>query len=244
MEKLITFEMIRNFAYVNDRIVEKPVKGVVVSFFGLGNTDMMGRDEEDDMGRFYAEKGILYIYPYNYPWNWMNEQAVKYTDDVVDAVFSGLGLPDSLPIVSTGGSMGGQSALVYTRYAKRVPVACVVNCPVCDVPYHYTERFDLPRTFYSALYNYDCSLNEALESISPLHLADGMPDTKFYVFHCDKDRAVNIDMHSRKFIEKMKEKHDIEFYVVPDMGHCDLTPEANKRYHEIIVEEIEANAKK
>ena len=58
---------------------------------------------------------------------------------------------ENIPVVSTGGSMGGQSALVYCAYSKRTPVACVANCPVCDTVFHFTERPDLPRTLYSAV---------------------------------------------------------------------------------------------
>ncbi len=37
-------------------------------------------------------------------------------------VFAKYHLSENLPIVSSGGSMGGQSALVYAKYAKRTPI--------------------------------------------------------------------------------------------------------------------------
>ena len=46
--------------------------------------------------------------------------------------------------------MGGLCALVWPRYTKRRVVAVAANCPVCDLPFHYTERPDLPRTLRAA----------------------------------------------------------------------------------------------
>lgn len=142
MEKIINISNLHNFAYCNNQICTKPILGIVISFFGLGISSMYSEDTDD--GRRYAEKGILYLVPYQNPWAWMNSQTVNYTDELMDVLFKEYNLPDNLPVVSSGGSMGGQSALVYTAYAKRTPAACVVNCPVCDLPYHYTERSDLP----------------------------------------------------------------------------------------------------
>lgn len=244
-EKIITFENIECFAYTNLRSVKKPIKGIAVQFFGLGHNRMVDHEDEENKyvikGNMYAEKGILFVFPYNNPWNWMNKQAVSFTDSVLDALICGLGLKDNIPIVSIGGSMGGQSALVYTGYAAHTPVACVTNCPVCDMPYHYTERKDLPRTLYSAFGTYDMSMEDALRSVSPLHLADSMPDIDYYVFHCDRDKSVNLEKHSVRFVDKMKENHRITFCVVPDRGHCDLTEEAAEKFDEYVCSSILKN---
>lgn len=237
MEKIITAENLRCFAYCNDQICQKPIRGLVVSFFGLGGAIMFGDDTEE--GKRFAKDGILYVVPYQNPWAWQNEQNVAYTDEILDVLYQAYALPEDLPIVSVGGSMGGLSALVYMVYAKRTPVACVANCPVCDLPYHYTERPDLPRTLYSAFYHYDGSLQDALRSASPLHLVDKMPErSKYYVFHCTEDRSVNKEKHSDRFVEKMQEKHDISYYAVPGRGHCDLTEEMWKLYNQQIVSSI------
>lgn len=237
MEKIINIENLHNFAYCNNQICKKPIKGLVVSFFGLGGASMFAEDTED--GIRFAENGILYVVPYQNPWAWQNMQNVAYTDEIVDVLFDEYGLLNDLPVVSVGGSMGGLSALVYMVYAKRTPVACVANCPVCDLPYHFTERPDLPRTLYSAFYNYDCSLQEALKSASPCDLVDRMPvNSKYYIFHCMKDTSVNKQKHSDRFVEKMKEKHDIVYYSVSDRGHCDLTDEMIKLYNKHIESSI------
>ena len=237
MEKIITIDNLRSFAYCNDKICKKPIKGIAISFFGLNGNAMFNEDTED--GIRFAEQGILYLVPYQNPWAWQNRQNVAYTDELTDVLFKEYGLPEDLPVVSTGGSMGGLSALVYMVYAKRTPVACVANCPVCDLPYHYTERNDLPRTLYSAFYNYDCSLQEALRSASPLHLVDKMPEkSAYYVFHCEADKAVNKQKHSDIFVQKMKEKHNVSYFAVPDRGHCDLTDEMRKLYNDCIIRSI------
>lgn len=240
MESLINIHNIKNFAYVNDDICKMPVSGIVISFFGLGGMDMYSKDTAE--GEFYARRGILYVVPYNNPWAWMNRQAVAYTDEIIDVLMEKYSPECDLPIVSTGGSMGGQSALIYTAYAKRKPVACVANCPVCDVVFHYTERPDLPRTLYSALFNEQGSLDEALMSISPIHIIDKMPRSEYHIFHCDRDMTVNIDAHSRKFVAGLREKNfNCTFDVVPGRGHCDLTEDMVQQFTEYAVNAIEKN---
>ena len=228
MNKIITYETIRSFAYLNDKVCKNPIKGIVINFCGLNNKDMF--DEDTNEGVFYGDEGVLYLHPYNNPWSWMNAQAVAYTDELVDVIFAHFDLPEDTPVISMGHSMGGLASLVYTKYAKRTPVACISNCPVCDLVYHFTERPDLPRTIYSAFWNEEGELNDILKRYSPLHLAAEMPDVKYYIFHCEKDRSVNLELHSGKFVDAMKEYgKDIELEVIPDRGHCKLTFAANDK---------------
>ena len=84
MENIINFENLRSFSYVNDTICKKPIKGIVISFMGLGGMAMYDNDSME--GEFYADKGILYVVPYNNPWAWMNKQAVRYTDEIIDVL--------------------------------------------------------------------------------------------------------------------------------------------------------------
>ena len=238
MKQDITYDNLRNFAYTNDKICKKPIRGIVLSFFGLNSSTMY--EEDTPEGIFYAERGILFVVPYNNPWAWMNRQAVAYTDSVIDILLAQYRLPDFLPIVSTGGSMGGLSALVYTRYAKRTPIACVANCPVCDLVFHYGERPDLPRTLYSAFYQYDGDMEQALKTASPLHLVPKMPKVSYHIFHCDQDKAVNIKEHSEKFVAAMKDLgHTITFDIVKDRGHCDLPEDRKQQFLQYGVDAVE-----
>ena len=230
MKKIMTHDTLRLFTYSNDTLIQGEIKGIILNFMGLGGATMF---EEQPRGNALAEKGIVYLIPYLNPWNWMNEQAVSFTDELIDVLFEHYNLPASTPVVSTGGSMGGLCSLVYTKYAARTPVACVANCPVCDLLYHYTERPDLPRTLLSAYGMYEAdTLEEAMATASPLHLADCMPDVKYTIFHCDADQAVNIHSHSEKFVEEMKKAHDITYIVVPGRGHCDLGEEFMPLYEQ------------
>ena len=236
MEHIMTYETLSYFAYSNDQICRQPIRGIVLDFFGLGVMKMY--DTHTENGLKLAEQGIILLVPYNNPWCWMNRQAVAYTDELIDLLFAHYNLPEDTPIVSTGGSMGGLSALVYTRYAKHTPVACVANCPVCDLPYHYTERPDLPSTLYSAFWNYEGTLDDAMKATSPLHLADSMPDVDYHIFHCEEDTAVNKQKHSDRFVAAMRPAHRLTYYPIPQRNHCDLPPEVWEQYWQLAVSAI------
>ncbi|MEA4888753.1 MAG: prolyl oligopeptidase family serine peptidase [Clostridiaceae bacterium] len=237
MERVISYDTLRFFAYSNDKICSFPIKGIVLDFFGLGGQQMFNDDTQ--MGKELAKEGILLLIPYNNPWAWMNAQAVRYTDEIVNTIIDKYSLDEKVPIVSSGGSMGGLSALIYTRYAEHTPVACIANCPVCDLPYHYTERPDLPRTLYSAFY-YSAAdnIDEAMKAASPLHLVNEMPDVDYYIFHCENDSSVNIKRHSERFVSEMQKRHRIRYYTVPGRDHCDLDEKSKKLYNDYMVNAI------
>ncbi|MBQ9133073.1 MAG: prolyl oligopeptidase family serine peptidase [Clostridia bacterium] len=242
MNKIITFENLSTFCYCNYNLCKTPIRGIVLSFRGLGSMKAFTDDSPEvaDDAKLYGEQGILYVKPSTNPWSWMNRQAVAVTDEIVDVLFEHFDLPADTPIVSTGGSMGGQQALVYMLYAKRTPIACVVNCAVCDMPYHYIERPDLPRSMYSAFYEEEGNIEDILKTRSPLHLVDKLPRVPYYVFHCNKDTAVNIDMHSEKLVAAMRAAgHTVTYHIVPDRGHCSLTDEAKALFAEYVCKEIE-----
>ena len=232
----INYENLRSFCYSNDKIINGEIKAIALDFYGLGGQSMYGTDTH--LGEKYAREGIVLIHPYANPWGWMNSEEVALTDEIIDVLFEKYNLSKDTKIISTGGSMGGQCALVYCAYAKRTPVACVTNCPVCDMPFHFTEREDLPRTIYSAMRNEKMPLDKAIESRSPLHLVgNGLPKIPYYIFHCDKDYAVNIDAHSKKLVDKMKENgYDVTFEIVKDRGHCSFTLDAKEKYEQIVIE--------
>ena len=62
-----------------------------------------------------------------------------------------------------------------------------------------------------------------------------MPDIPYTVFHCTGDKSVNLEKHSERFVNAMKETHDISFNVVPLRGHCDLSAEASLEYMQTII---------
>lgn len=236
MGKIITSDNIRQFAYINDKIVKEPIKGIVMEFFGLGSQNIY--DEELDMGKFFAEHNLLYVIPYSNPWAWMNRKNVLFIDEIIDVVIEKYSLSDDVKIFHTGGSMGGHAAIMYTNSSKRKPVACFANCPVCDLELHLSERFDLPRTLYSAFYEEGKDFYGELRKNSPTHIADELPDVPYYIFHCDEDKAVNKEIHSDVFIEKLKKNHKVTYHVVHGRGHCDLTDEMWDLYKNYIIKLI------
>ena len=84
MEKIITIETLRSFAYSNHEICKKPIKGVAVCFVGLGGQVMHKQDTKE--GILFAEEGILFVIPYQNPWAWQNRQNVAYTDEILDVL--------------------------------------------------------------------------------------------------------------------------------------------------------------
>ena len=241
MEKIITYENLSQFAYSNDKLIEGEIRGIVLSFYGLGGTAMHSVPPGD--AAECAASGIVYLIPYCNPWCWMNRQSVDYVDEVVAVICHRYSLdPSTVKIVSTGGSMGGLSALVYCAYAKITPCACVASCPVCDLVYHFTERNDLPRTLYSAFGSYEGTMEDALKSASPLHLVDKMPKIPYTIFHCEADRSVNLEKHSETFVSAMAPTHQIVLKRVPHRGHCDLSATARVEYIQTVFRSILADA--
>ena len=131
--------------------------------------------------------------------------------------------------------MGGLGALVYCVKSRHKVTACAANCPVCDLPYHYTERDDTARTLYNSFSHYDMSLDDALKATSPIHLVDSMPDIPYAVFAATDDCEVNKQIHSDRFVPAMRAAgHRVEYIEMDGRGHCDLSPEAVQKWHEFI----------
>lgn len=221
MKSIITYEDLAYFAYSNDKLIEGPVRGIVVEFSGLNQT---ARFEEKPLGTALAAKGILMLSPYLNPWNWMNKTALAMTEELLAMIRSRYALPVDAPVVVTGGSMGGLCALMFARYAQRAPIACVVSCPICDLFHYVAQKPERPRMLYGAYHDegFD-TYEEALTAHSPLYQAKAMPkETRYVVYHCEQDQIVNIDLHSAKLVEALREEHQVTYHVVPDCGHCQM----------------------
>ena len=228
-------ETVDLFAFTNGAILKGTPRGILLQFHGLNFTQL--RNECNEFEIRCAEAGILTVFPYCGPWSWMNMHTVRFVDRLVEVLKEKYGL-GGVPVVASGGSMGGLASLIYTRYAAVTPDACFANCPVCDLPYHATERPDLPRTLYHAYGDYECGLEAALRLHSPYHQAAEMPDVPYFVVHGDADKSVNKGYHSDRFISAMREAgRRIEYYEVAGMAHCDLAsfPEARAAYEDGIL---------
>ena len=210
-------DWIKNTCWDNESYVKGAIRGVVVTFAGLNNRY---RDEAGMLDIALGEAGMLVISPYYGPWSWMNRAARAFVDELLDAVYREYSLSDSVPLVSSGGSMGGCAALLYCRYGAKPPVACAALYPVCDTVSHFGERPDLPPTFYHAFYGYPEPMEEILREHSPLHQAEKFPDIPYLVVHGDADDRVNKAIHSDRMVSELRRlDRRVEYVEVPGMGH-------------------------
>lgn len=215
-------KVINEVAWVGRELVKGKIRGVVLSFHGLGGGLKTAATTED---RAWAACGGLAVYPYYGPWAWMNRGARAMVDELVDAIYVAYRLPARTPLISTGGSMGGQASLLYTRYAKHPVAACLANCPVCDLKYHFHERPDLPPTIRHALFGYSGKFENLLAEHSPLAQVAAMPDIPYRIIHAGQDKAVAKSRHSDPMVAAMRRRGlKVDYVEIPDMGHCGPLP--------------------
>jgi pimeloyl-ACP methyl ester carboxylesterase len=227
-------------AWIGSPYLREPIRGIVLDFRGLGDGSMKGGASASELE--WGDAGALVVTPYHDPWAWMNPATRAFVDELVDGLFARHDLDERTPILSTGGSMGGQQALIYARYARRPVAACAVNCPVCDLEYHYGERPDLPRTMHAAFGSYG-DITEALQAHSPVHQANEMPDIPYLILHGGADKAVAKSMHSDKLVEALRSRGvSVEYRVREEMGHCGpLDWPLLRRWTDFVLEHLEGN---
>lgn len=243
----INKDTLNYFARTNEKILTGPIRGVVLEFPGLGGGSCMGG--VDAVGEYTAAYGlrcghenILLAYVFTGPWSWMNDSAVKITDAVVEAIWERYGLAEDVPLISTGGSMGGCGALLYSVYGRRKPVACAANGPACDAMDIYRAHPDFARTLFNAVAHYEMSFKEAMNSLSAIKLVDRMPKIPYYIVHTDMDDIIPIEKHSDILVQRLRERgHKVEYSVVPDRGHCDLPPKDWNAMVRWVIDQIRAH---
>ncbi len=197
-------------------LYQREIHGVALNFHGLG---CQGKTEFWQEERDWAKLGWLVVFPFYGPWSWMNRSARKLVDDITDAVYRHYHLEDSIPLASLGGSMGGLSALLYSRYSKRKIDRCYAQYPVCDLRYHYREREDLPKTIYNAALGYESPDAFFLEA-SPLEQAENLPHIPYLILTRDADEVVLKENHSDRMAARLRNLgRDIRHIVVPGYGH-------------------------
>jgi len=220
---------IKQLAWVGDEWLSGPIRGVVMSFLGLGYAAMKEEPSTEELG--WARAGGLVVVPYYGPWCWMNRNARAFVDSLVDAVYKEYHLSDDVPLISTGGSMGGLSSLLFARYSRRPVAACLALCPVCDLKASFNERPDVPRTILYAFRGYEESLDALFTEHSPLEQAPNMPAIPYLIVHGSEDKAVAKSIHSDPMVAALRRRGlNVEYIEVPGMGHGGPIPvEAIKR---------------
>ena len=221
MEKMITTENLRNFAYVNDEALKLPLRGIILSFSGCGGQEWF--TEDTARGKFFGKHGILYVLPYNNPWHWMNKQALEYTNEVLDIVYQKYAKLRDLPMAITGISMGGYSAMIYSIRGKYKPSVAVLNCPCCDMYYQYEQKVLFQRIFYSAFWHEEGTAQQMLVENSPVNLADQLPSIKYYFFHSETDEVLDKSGHSDRMVARMRQLgYDVTYEEFTGCVHGDL----------------------
>lgn len=145
-------QWIKDTCWTNESFLKNPIRAVMLSFHGLNG--LYRNADANELEIELAQRGILIIFPYYGPWSWMNRQARAFVDKLIASVYQDLNLDDSLPLIASGGSMGGCSALLYCRYGRKKPIGCEALSPVCDTVSHFREWPDLPASFYHAFLGY------------------------------------------------------------------------------------------
>ncbi len=215
----------KDVAWIGDDCVRGEITGVIVVFHGLGDGRLK---KESDLREIpWAAAGALLVYPYYGPWSWMNREARAMMDALLAKVYADYQLdPRHIPLILVGDSMGGGSALLYARYSPHPLAACYANCPAVDIPYHFTERPDLPRTMYHAFGAYDGDMHELMVEHSPLHQVEHLPDIAYLIVHGDADPAVKKSAHSDRLVAAMRARHlRVDYREIPGMGHCGPMPD-------------------
>lgn len=200
----------------NGKYIRGNIKAVALCFHGL-NAGF--KTDASPLDFALAESNILAVSPYYGPWSWMNRQARAFVDELLDHLFDCLGNRE-LPLIVSGGSMGGCAALLFCRYSRYTPIACDAVWPVCDTVAHFSERPDLPPTFHHAFMGYPEPLEEILKEHSPLHQVEFMPHIPYQFTHGLEDVRVNKNIHSDRMVKALKELgHQVEYAEVPYCGH-------------------------
>lgn len=223
----MTTEEIPEVCFETGEHVEGAIRGVVLSFHGLGPPPLREAPSDEELA--LARAGFLFVFPYCGPWTWMNRATREFVDDLVDAIYRRHALENSVPLVAMGGSMGGLASLLYARYARRKVARAVAVCPVCDLASHFHERPDLPRTIRYAFRGREESFEELLREHSPVEQAAAMPDIPYHITHTTGDPAVNKEIHSDKLVARMRERGlAVEYVEIESDAHCGPLPdEAN-----------------
>jgi len=210
---------LRSFAYVSDESIDGEIKAVCLNFPGLGGMEMKSALDPADVK--LAHRGMLFVYPFVNPWNWMNQPTVEFADEVMSAVKTKFSIADDCPLILRGGSMGGYSVLTYAMFSRYRVDGIFALCPVTDLYFHFSERPDLPRTIHSAMGDYG-DISELLRQRSPNHHPEKLPAAcRYLIIHGCQDDRVNKAAHSDTLVPLMRQRNlDVTYIEDPTMRHC------------------------
>ena len=228
--KYINSENLSDYAFLNLDTLRYPVRAVCVNFHGY--TDATIFEKSNDVARVLGEAGILFVFPYYSVWAWMSRSSREFIEQVLDAAYDRLSLDETVPLIVSGGSMGGLTALNYLIYGKRRAIGCALNCPVSDMKGIFDDKWDIRRAILSAHILEDAPLSDVLMRYSPVYFADKLPKIPYFLIYGDKDPYF-FETQMPPFIERL-ESLNVDFKLIKQAGmlHCDIKshPEALSEY--------------
>ena len=202
---------INDFAYISLPLTSTPIRAICVHLPGHGCQEM--REWLDVPDLKYAHAGMLFVYPYVNPWNWMNEFTVDFLDALLTKIKQAYNL-EACPLLLRGSSMGGYSALVYAMFGKHKPDAVLAICPVTDAVFHFSASPGNPRSFCFAMGDYG-DISQKLRERSPNYHVELLPQCPYCIIHGGHDTAVSKTAHSDKLVTQMKH-HGLNVIYVED----------------------------
>jgi len=233
--KHINKDNLYDYAFLNEDTLQKPLRAICVNFHGYTDGTMF--TQSPVIAEILGKAGIAWCFPYYSVWAWAGKSSQEFNEQVLDAVYDRLEAREDIPLISTGGSMGGLTAMHYTVFGKRKACACAVNCPVSDMLHFFENAPQDRRAFLSAHILEEGTLEDILDANSPLHFADRFPDIPYFLVYGEKDSYFT-DKQRPPFVEKLQQlgvNHSV--WIQPEMGHCQLMqfPESKAKYLHFIM---------
>ena len=231
------------YANTNETFLNGQVKGIILELPGLGGGSCMGgsmdrQEYSAPHAKNFAENGIVLAYLFPGPWSWGNRGAVRIADAVVAALAEKYGLGKEFPLLVSGGSMGGQGALMYAAETRYSLCGVAVACPCTDIPALFYVRPEFPRTFISAVAGYDMPLEEALQQISPINRVNDMQDTAYYICSNSADELIP-ELQIDTFTEALQNRGiSVTYRRQPDTLHGQFLPEIWEEMHRFMLERV------
>lgn len=214
----MNLETIKQTTWIGTDSLRGPIKGIVMTFHGLGSAGMKEGPSEVELE--WGDRGGLVVHPYTGPWHWTTAPVRAYLDDLIGSVREHYCGGRDVPIILTGGSLGGHTALLYARYSKHKLAACLALCPVGSVKFSFSERPDVARTVLAAVEWRTNDLEKYFTELSPNEQVAHMQKIPYMIIHGAKDKAVAKAPHSDILVERMRARGlDVEYVEVANMDH-------------------------
>ena len=223
--KYIRSENLLDYAFINEDTLVHPLRGICVSFHGY--TDATMYKSSDEIASALGRQGIAFVFPYYSVWAWMSRSSQAFNEQVIDAVYERLQADEAVPLIVSGSSMGGLTALNYLIYGKRKSIGCALNCPVTDMNRVFIDKRDFRRAILSAHIEEDAALDDIMKQYSPVHFAQRLPHIPYFLLFGENDPYFT-EIHMPPLLEKF-EQYGLPYRLMiqPGMKHCDVKSHPN-----------------